>query len=108
MIGASHLSVQDIIVVIGAATSAVVTIIGAIFAGMAAFRITGVSHKVAEVHDEVKTLNAKTIGVLAGEMETRRIVEKPPEDRTFADQQHLHDVPPEPSTGEHPVTRSPG
>lgn len=46
---------------------------------------------------EVTTLNAKTIGVLAGEQETRRIIEKPVDDRTVQDLRHLLDVPPESS-----------
>lgn len=98
---------QDIVIIIGAITTATVTVIGSVFAGLAAFRVTrlgmGVDRKVdvittqiEQVHGEVKTLNAKTIGTLAGEQETRRIVGKAPEDRTFSDQQHLHDVPPEP------------
>lgn len=49
----------------------------------------------SQTHKEVKTLNAKTIGVLAGEQETRRIDAKPLEARTPDDQRHLLDVPPE-------------
>jgi hypothetical protein len=48
-------------------------------------------------HNEVKTLNAKTVGVLAGEQETRRIAHKPLDERTPSDQRHLLDVPPEAS-----------
>jgi len=51
--------------------------------------------KSTQTHHEVKTLNAKTIGVLAGEEETRRIEKKPLEDRTSSDQRHLLDIPPE-------------
>lgn len=48
-------------------------------------------------HSEVRTLNAKTIGELAGEQETRRIIDKPIDERTPGDQRHLLDIPPEPS-----------
>lgn len=53
--------------------------------------------RATQTHGEVKTLNAKTLGVLAGEQETRRIVDKPVSELTRDDQQHLLDVPPEPS-----------
>jgi outer membrane murein-binding lipoprotein Lpp len=79
---------QDIAIVIGAIAAGVAVVAGAVFSGIAAMRST-------QAHNEVRTLNTKTIGVLAGEDETRRIVQKDPLDRTFSDQQHLQDVPPE-------------
>jgi hypothetical protein len=71
----------DLAIVITAAGAAVTSTI-------AAWRST-------QTHKEVKTLNAKTIGVLAGEQETRRISDKPLEERTPEDQRHLLDIPPE-------------
>jgi ABC-type lipopolysaccharide export system ATPase subunit len=77
----------ELITIIGVFFTGLTGLVAAIFAGIAALRAK-------EVRSEVKTLNAKTIGVLAGEQETRRIVDIPAADRTFSDQQHLHDVPP--------------
>ncbi len=51
--------------------------------------------EVLVVRHDVKTKNSKTIGELASEGETRRIVRKPAWERTMADRKHLRDVPPE-------------
>jgi hypothetical protein len=84
------ISAEEIAVVIAAFATATVAIVGAVFSGIAMIRA-------GQVHKEVRTLNAKTIGVLAGETETRRIVDKDPNKRTPDDQRHLLDVPPEKS-----------
>lgn len=74
-------AITDIATLIAAISAAIVAIIAAI--------------RSTQTHHEVKTLNAKTIGALAGEQETRRIDAKPLNQRTRDDQQHLLDVPPE-------------
>lgn len=72
-------SVADLVTLISAVTAAVVAIIGALRGN--------------QVHRELRTLNSKSIGALAGEDETRRIRDVPVEDRTPGEQRHLLDVP---------------
>lgn len=45
--------------------------------------------QIDNVHDEIKTANALTIGALADNTETRRILEIPKEERTEAENQHV-------------------
>lgn len=45
--------------------------------------------KLNDLHEEVKTSNALTIGALADNTETRRILEIPREERTDVEKQHL-------------------
>lgn len=78
----ANTTMPEYLTLIAAISTAIVAIVNAI--------------KTQQVHSEVKTLNAKTIGVLAGETETRRIEAKPVETRTYDEVQHLHDVPPVP------------
>lgn len=85
---------------IATATSDIALLIGSLLTGIAAV-IAAI--RSTQTHSEVKTMNAKTLGVLAGEQETRRIVEKPLDERTREDQIHLLDVPPEPSTPSKPT-----
>lgn len=55
-----------------------------------------------ELHDEVKTHNALTMGALADNQETRRILDVPKEDRTPVEFEHLASVGERQPEGDHP------
>lgn len=48
-----------------------------------------------DVHEQVTTINGKTMAVIADEGETRRIEHIPEGDRTSAEREHIDAVPPE-------------
>ena len=83
------LSASEIGLLIGAISSGLVTILGAFFAGMAMLRSGRVSTEVGQVHHEVKTFNELSLGQLGERIETRRINEIEPKDRTSQEDRHL-------------------
>jgi len=79
----------ELTIVIGVITSSIVTIIGAVFAGLASVRAGRIDTKVDKVHSEVRTFNELTLGQLGERIETRRINEIDPIDRTGQEDRHL-------------------
>ena len=69
-------------ILIAASAGGMVSIIGAIFAGIAMLR-TG------QVKKEVHTFNELSLGQLSGRIETRRIDEIDPVDRTDQEKRHM-------------------
>ena len=53
---------------------------------------TRVEHTTDRTQQDVRTLNEQTIGELSAADETRRIEEKPPDDRTAMEKRHLRDM----------------
>lgn len=90
---AVDMSVGDLGVLIAALTVSVTTIIGAVFAGLAAIRSGRAVAGVAQVQTEVKTLNGLALGQLADAAETRRIEAKPAADVTAAEAEHVALIP---------------
>ena len=79
-------------ILITAVTTAIVTIIAAIFSGLAMLRTGRVVTKVEAVHEEVKTHNELTLGQIGERTETRRISEINPIERTEQEQRHMVDM----------------
>ena len=72
---------ESLVVVIGVITTGLVSIIGAVFAGLATLRS-------GQVHREVRTMNELTLGQLGEAAETRRINDKPEDERTTREKRH--------------------
>lgn len=86
------LTVADWLTLIAAITAAIVTSIGA--------------WKTGAVQREVQTFNGRTMAQLADAAETRRVYNIHPDDRTEADQEHIHVVPAELTPSEEKVKAS--
>jgi len=76
-------------ILIAASAGGIVSIIGAIFAGIAMLRTGRVDTKVDNVNEQVKTFNELSLGQLGGRNETRRIDEIDPVDRTDQEKRHM-------------------
>jgi hypothetical protein len=76
-------------ILIAAISGGIVSIIGAIFAGIAMLRGGRVDKKVDQVDKKVDTFNELSLGQLSGRAETRRIDEIKPEDRTDQEDRHM-------------------
>jgi hypothetical protein len=81
----------DLAFAITAIGGAIAAVVGAVFAGIATLR-TG------RVHREVRTMNELTLGQLGEAAETRRISDKPDNQRTTRERRHI-DSSQERSTG---------
>jgi hypothetical protein len=82
---------SDPVVIISSITTGIVAIVTAIFAGLGLL-------KSKQVHNEVKTMNELTLGQLGEAQETRRILDKPADERTTRESRHT-DASQERSTG---------
>jgi len=76
-------------ILIGFTTTGIVAIIGAVFAGIAMLRTGHVEVKVDKVQNAVETFNELTVGQLTGRIETRRIDDIDPTDRTDQENRHM-------------------
>jgi len=72
----------SIVIVVSSITGGIVSIIGAIFAGLAMLRA-------GHVQKEVRTFNELSIGQLGGKGETRRIEAIDPVDRSDQENRHM-------------------
>ena len=72
---------DSVAVVIAAITYSIISIIGAVFAGIAMLRA-------GKVQKEVKTFNELTLGQLGERIESRRISEIEPGERTAQENRH--------------------
>jgi hypothetical protein len=93
----------ELVTIISVILGGLVTIITAVFAGWAAVKTTKTHTAIREVANDVKTMNALSMGQLADAAETRRIMSVPLAERTTGELEHLAAVPPTP-TGETPIT----
>jgi len=96
---------DSLVVVIPVLGTCLVSVITAIFAGLAKLKgnenaraIADNTAKTTQIHEEVRTMNELSIGQLGEAAETRRISEIPKEDQTSREKRHV-DAAEERSTG---------
>jgi hypothetical protein len=86
------IAIDDVVgigILIGFVSTGIVSVIGAIFAGVAMLRTGRVDTKVDKVDKKVDTFNELTVGQLTGRIETRRIDEIDEVDRTDQEKRHM-------------------
>lgn len=83
----------ELVTILGVFFAGMLSIVTAVFAGIAAMRAGRTITVAGQIHDEVKTMNGLRLGELADNSETRRVVDIPPGDRTTAEREHIIAVP---------------